>query len=88
MARVQMLQHISGGRADNTEWPHRMGFLDCDDDEAESLVRGGNARWPEKAPDEAERPAAAPAKKTADDEPSEPEKAPETPAAPKAAKTA
>jgi hypothetical protein len=45
MARVQMLQHISGGRGDGTEWPHRGGILDCGEDEARDLVSGQLARW-------------------------------------------
>ena len=45
MPRVQMLQHISGGRADGTEWPHLGEILDTDEDEARHLVSGGNARW-------------------------------------------
>ena len=45
MPRVQMLQHISGGRGDGTEWPHIGEPLDCGEDEARRLVSGGNARW-------------------------------------------
>ena len=45
MARVQMLLHITGGRADGTEWPHAGGFLSCEEREARELVAGGMARW-------------------------------------------
>ena len=52
MPRVQMLQHISGGRADGTEWPHIGEILDCGEDEARRLVSGGNARWAVEPGDE------------------------------------
>jgi|SRR5580692_10212333 hypothetical protein len=45
MARVQMLQHISGGRADGTDWPHIGALLDCGEAEARELVSGQLARW-------------------------------------------
>jgi hypothetical protein len=44
MARVQMLQHISGGR-DGGEWPLIGGILECGEDEARRLVSGQLARW-------------------------------------------
>lgn len=50
MARVQMLQQISGGRGDNTAWPDAGGFLECDDDEARALVRAQHARWADEPP--------------------------------------
>ena len=82
MARVQMLQHISGGRGDGTEWPHRGGILDCGEDEARDLVSGQLARWAvepgaeERAvmpADGAELAAAVPADDSAGNEASEPE---------------
>ena len=82
MPRVQMLQHISGGRADGTEWPHLGEILDTDEDEARHLVSGGNARWAvepgaeERAvmpADRAELAADGPAAVPAGDEPSEAE---------------
>ena len=82
MARVQMLQHISGGRGDGTEWPHRGGILDCGEDEARDLVSGQLARWAvesgaeERAVMPADGPelaAAVPADDSAGDEPPEPE---------------
>ena len=77
-----MLQHISGGRADGTEWPHLGEILDTDEDEARHLVSGGNARWAvepgaeERAVMPADGPelaAAVPADDSAGDEPPEPE---------------
>ena len=82
MPRVQMLQHISGGRADGTEWPHLGEILECGEDEARHLVSGGNARWAvepgaeERAVMPADGPelaAAVPADDSAGDEPPEPE---------------
>jgi len=49
MARVHMLQHISGGRGDGTEWPHRGESLECDDAEARFLVTARLASWPPDA---------------------------------------
>jgi hypothetical protein len=63
MARVQMLQTISGGRGDGV-WPAIWEFLECGEDEARHLVQGRLARWPENepetAPEAAQPPAAAP----------------------------
>ena len=79
MPRVQMLQHISGGRGDGTEWPHIGEPLDCGEDEARRLVSGGNARWwpdEERAVMPADGPelaAAVPADDSAGNEASEPE---------------
>ena len=82
MARVQMLQHISGGRPDNSEWPHAGEVLDCGEEEARRLVGGQLARWAvepggeERAvmpADRAELAADGPAAVPAGDEPSEAE---------------
>ena len=78
MARVQMLQQISGGRGDNTAWPDAGGFLECDDDEARALVRAQHARWADDLPaelaaDGAEPAVAAPAAAGPGDDMSGPE---------------
>ena len=43
MAKVRMLVSISGGRADQSDWPHAGEILECDDEEARELILGGNA---------------------------------------------
>jgi hypothetical protein len=47
MAEVQMLCSIQGGRGDGREWPPFMGIIDVPDGEAEDLVNGALAQWPE-----------------------------------------
>jgi hypothetical protein len=70
MAKVRMLVSISGGRADQSDWPHAGEILECDDEEARELILGGNAV---AAADGAERPPGAPDADGADDGPQEPE---------------
>jgi hypothetical protein len=41
---VEMLEYISGGRADGTLWPPLFGKLEVDDLEGERLIRGALAR--------------------------------------------
>ena len=73
MAKVRMLVSISGGRADQSDWPHAGEILECGDQEAADLIQGGNAVAAEPAADGAEDAQDAPGDGEAADGSQEPE---------------